>query len=245
MTAVLVHGVVAARDSPELADPSRCVSHGEVAAIVTDTEDSGLRAASALRMHWQVLETAARSATVLPVRFGTAMADDQAVIGELLAPRHDELVSHLAALFGKVQITVKGDFDQGRLMRGVVDASPAIGRLRDRVSGIPEAAAYYDRIRLGQLIAEQVEHARQRCAARVVERLEPIAVAASIERVSSVDAAVNAAFLVEPDHEAEFRAAVEELAREFGGTVDLHCVGPLPPYSFSDIGSPPRNAAWV
>ena len=130
MTPVLVHGVVAARDSAELAAPSRFVNHGEVAAIVTDTEQSGVRAASALRLHWQVLETAARSATVLPVRFGTAMDDEQSVVRELLAPRHDELVSHLAELFGRVQITVKGDFDQGRLMRSVVDGSPAIARLR-------------------------------------------------------------------------------------------------------------------
>ena len=135
------------------------VQHGDVAAIVTDTEESGLRAASALRLHWQVLETTADSVPVLPVRFGTAMADDRAVVEELLAPRHDELVAHLAELAGKVQVTVKGDFDEERLLRGVVDASPAIARLRERVAGVPEAAAYYDRIRLGQLIAEEVEHA--------------------------------------------------------------------------------------
>ena len=199
MTSVLVHGVVAARDELELAAPSRWVRHGDVAAIVTDTDESGLRAASALRLHWQVLETTAGSDSVPPVRFGTAMADDRAVVEELLAPRHDELVSHLAELSGRVQITVKGTFDEERLLRGVVDASPAIARLRERVAGVPEAAAYYDRIRLGQLIAEEVEHARQHYAARVVERLEPLAAATSIERVSAADAAVNAAFLIQQE----------------------------------------------
>jgi len=101
VTSVLVHGVVAARDELELAAPSRWVRHGDVAAIVTDTDESGLRAASALRLHWQVLETTAGSVAVLPVRFGTAMADDRAVVEELLAPRHDELVSHLAELSGR------------------------------------------------------------------------------------------------------------------------------------------------
>ena len=245
MTSVLVHGVVAARDELELAAPSRWVRHGDVAAIVTDTDESGLRAASALRLHWQVLETTAGSVAVLPVRFGTAMADDRAVVEELLAPRHDELVSHLAELSGRVQITVKGNFDEERLLRGVVDASPAIARLRERVAGIPEAAAYYDRIRLGKLIAEEVEHARQHYAARVVERLEPLAAATSIARVSAADAAVNAAFLIQQDSEPEFRAAVDELAHEFRGAVDLRCLGPLPPYSFADIGSPPRSAAWA
>ena len=63
--------------------------------------------------------------------------------------------------------------------------------------------------------------------------------------MSSADAAVNAAFLIEQDSEQEFRAAVEELAREFRGAVVLRCLGPLPPYSFSDVGSPPRSAAWA
>ena len=152
---------------------------------------------------------------MLPVRFGTAMADDRRVVEELLAPRHDELVADLAELAGKVQITVKGDFDEERLLRGVVDASPAIARLRERVAGVPEAAAYYDRIRLGQLIAEEVEHARQHDAARVVERLEPLAVATSIERVSSLDAAVNAAFLVEQERSRSSGARWRSSAREF------------------------------
>ena len=51
-----------------------------------------MRAASTLRLHWRVLEEAAAPTTVLPVRFGTVMADDAAVVDDLLAPRHDELV---------------------------------------------------------------------------------------------------------------------------------------------------------
>ena len=244
MTAALVHGVAAATDRFELSG-ARCVTHGELAAIVTDADPSALRAASAIRQHWRVLEEAAGSATVLPVRFGTVMADDHAVVDELLAPRHDELVSRLAGLAGKVQITVKGEFDEERLMRAVVDASPAVARLRERVRGVPEAAAYYDRIRLGQLIAEAVEDARERCTARVFERLQPLAAAVSRERTSSVHSAVNAAFLVAHDSEPGFRAAADELQREFGEAVQLRCVGPLPPYSFSDIGSEPRAASWA
>jgi hypothetical protein len=243
---VLVHGVVAAADRIELSEPRmRWVTHGQLAALVASADRSGMRAASTLRLHWRVLEETARSVTVVPVRFGTVMADDRAVVDELLAPRHDELVSLLSQLFGKAQLTVKGDFDQERLLRGVVQSSPAIARLRDRVQRVPEAAAYYDRIRLGQMIADDVEGARQRCTARVMERLEPLAVAARVERLSSVEAAVNAAFLVEDAAQTGFRSAVDELERELAGAVHLRCIGPLPPYSFSDIAPAERSGAWV
>ena len=114
-------------------------------------------------------------------------------------------------------MTVKGEFDQERLMRGVVEASPAMARLRERVRGVPEAAAYYDRIRLGQLIADEVEDARERCSARVFERLEPLAAAASRERISSIHAAVNAAFLSRRIPSRTSGPPRTELQREFAG----------------------------
>ena len=174
------------------------------------------------------------TATVLPVRFGTVMAGEHAVADEFLAPRYDELVAELAELAGKVQLTVKGFFEEEALMRGVVERSPAIARLRERVRGLPEAATYYERIQLGQLVAAEVERARERDTELVLERLEPLAVAASrASRPRPLDAAVNAAFLVERDRVDEFSRAVGRLGRELEGRVRLRYVGPLPPYSFA------------
>src|SRR3954462_6592818 len=111
MSEVHVYGIVRSRDSPSVADPSvRQVAHGEVAALVGDIDRDGLLAAKVLRTHWRVLEEAASTATVLPVRFGTVMADDRAVVAQYLEPLHDELVAGLAELDGKVQLTLKGTY---------------------------------------------------------------------------------------------------------------------------------------
>jgi hypothetical protein len=246
MTEVLVHGVVAAADQRALSEPGlRWIEHGDLAALVATVDASGLRAARTLRLHWQVLDEVASTATVLPVRFGTVMADDAAVVRDLLEPRQAELAAVLAELAGKVQMTVKGDFDEERLMRDVVQASPAIARLRDRVRGVPEAAAYYDRIKLGQLIADDVERTRQRCSTQVIERLGPLAAAVSPERVSSINAAVNAAFLVDEGKTDAFKSAVAELEHEFAGELHLRCIGPLPPYSFSDMNPATNTGTWA
>jgi Gas vesicle synthesis protein GvpL/GvpF len=246
MSEVLIHGIVAAADRPELAEPGvRWVTHGELAALVGTVDPSGTRAANAIRLHWRVLEAAASAGTVLPVRFGTVMASDAAVVDDLLAPRQAELASLLADLAGKVQMTVKGEFDQERLMRGVVEASPSIARLRERVRGISEAAGYYDRIRLGEMVAESVERARQAYVGRVSERLEPLTVAVKVEPVSSIDGAVNAAYMVEHVRQVEFRAAVNELDHEFDGAVRMRCIGPLPPYSFADADFAQRRPTWA
>src|SRR5262245_40143035 len=134
MSEVYVHGVVRTADSVDVTSvPVRWIAHGEIAALVSDADDPGRVATNALRRHWRALEEVAVIATVLPVRFGTAMAGDQAVIAEFLTPQHDRLSASLAGLAGKVQLTVKGTYDEAALLRGVVEQTPAIARLRERV----------------------------------------------------------------------------------------------------------------
>jgi hypothetical protein len=246
MSEVHVHGVVPAAERTEIASaPVRRVTHRDVAALVSDVAEDQLMASRVVRLHWRVLEEAGASATVLPVRFGTVMAGDDAVVDDFLAPRHDDLVAGLAELAGKVQLTVKGFFDEEALMRGVVEHSPAVARLRARVRGVPEAASYYQRIELGELVAAEVERARDADTTLVLDRLAPLAVAVSREPPATIDAAVSAAFLVERERVDEFSRAVGELGKELAGRVRLRYVGPLPPYSFAGDDAPAGSAAWA
>jgi hypothetical protein len=246
MSEVHVHGVVPAAERTEIASaPVRRVTHRDVAALVSDVAEDQLMASRVVRLHWRVLEEAGASATVLPVRFGTVMAGDDAVVDDFLAPRHDDLVAGLAELAGKVQLTVKGFFDEEALMRGVVEHSPAVARLRALVRGVPEAASYYQRIELGELVAAEVERARDADTTLVLDRLAPLAVAVSREPPATIDAAVSAAFLVERERVDEFSRAVGELGKELAGRVRLRYVGPLPPYSFAGDDAPAGSAAWA
>jgi hypothetical protein len=248
MSEVYIHGVVTASacgDVEVTTAPARWIVHREVAALVSDADDPSRMASNALRKHWRVLEEVAVRTTVLPVRFGTAMAGDQAVIDDFLAPGHERLSTSLESMAGKVQLTVKGVYEEGALLRGVVERTPAIARLRERVRALPEAASYYDRIRLGEMIAGAVERAREADTMRVLQRLEPLAVATSREAPSSVNSAIDAAFLVERDRIEAFSKGVGELERELGDRVRLRYVGPLPPYSFAEEANVARGEAWA
>src|SRR5919198_474968 len=173
MSEVHVHGVTAAsaRDAIGSAG-ARAIVHRDLAAVASDVAPGQTRAADLMGRHWSVLEAIAQDASVVPVRFGTAMADKQAVVDEFLAPRHDALAGQLAALEGKVQVTVKGTYDEKALMRSIVEASPAVATLRERVRSLPEAAGRNERIRLGELVAAEVGRTRERDAAWLLERLE-------------------------------------------------------------------------
>ena len=229
---VHVHGVVPASDEAPAPEGVRRIPHRDIAALVSDVDAGQPVAAALLRAHWRALEEVATSTTVLPVRVGTVLADDRSVIDDFLAPGHEELAAGLAELAGKVQLTVKGFYDEAALMRTVVEGSPAVARLRERVRGVPEAAAYYDRIELGRLVATEVERARERDTELAVERLAPLAVAVSREPPATADGAINVAFLVERTRIDEFSRAVAALGSELGDRISLRYVGPLPPFSF-------------
>jgi hypothetical protein len=247
-----VYGVVGAGDAPDVDAAGvgekdagiRTVSHGELAAVVSDVEEGPLAAARDLRAHWRVLEEVARETTVVPVRFGTVIVDERALVEDFLAPQSERLAALLEELRGKVQLNVKAFYDEGQLLREVVTASPAVARLRQRVQGMPEAAGYYDRIRLGELVSAEVERRREADSALVVDRLAPLAVAAHKEGASTADMAVNAAFLVESGSVDAFSSEVTKLIEELGDRMRIRYVGPMPPYSFADAevtGSP----AWA
>jgi hypothetical protein len=241
MSDVYVYGVVPASETADLDERGvgsppaevRRIRHRDVAALVSDVEPGPLAAARDLRGHWRVLEAAGAAATVLPVRFGTVLPDDRAVVDEFLAPAHDRLRAALAELAGRVQLTVKATYEEEALMRSVVESSPAVARLRERVRGVPEAAAYYDRIQLGQLVAAEVERARRSDGARILARLEPLAVAARAEPPTAPEMAANAALLVERDHVDDVARTVAELGHELAGRITIRCIGPMPPYSFA------------
>jgi len=222
----------------------RTVRHGELAALVSDLDSEALAAAREVRAHWRVLEEASAGATVLPVRFGTVMESESAVRDRLLEPNAERLVGLLRELEGRVQLNVRGEYDEERLLRAVVSGSPQVAALRERLQTLPDAAGYYDRIRLGELVAAEIERRREEDRAVALERLEPLAVSASTEAVTGTEGAFNLAFLVERGRLDRFSAAVRGLAEEVGERVRIRYVGPLPPYSFADAELTAGEAGW-
>jgi hypothetical protein len=237
---VYVYGVLAASDCAEVKDagvqgsPVRCVKQDGIAALVSDLGGDSLTVAREVRAHWKVLDAASQKATVLPVRFGTVLESEEAVRERMLGANRERIEALLGELGGRVQLTLKGDYEEERVLREVVDESPAVAGMRERLRSVPEDASYYGRIRLGELVAGEIARRRELDSARVRERLEPLAVQVREEQPASAEAAFNLAFLVDRSGVKRFSSEVAGLGKEFGDRVQIRYVGPLPPYSFTE-----------
>ncbi|MEV6025410.1 GvpL/GvpF family gas vesicle protein [Streptomyces sp. NPDC052036] len=223
----------------EPARPVRVLTRGELAAIVSDAPE-GLRPKRRdLLAHQSVLNEAAVGGSVLPMRFGSVAADDDAVTG-VLAQRVEHYLERLDTLAGKVEYNVKASHDQEAVLHRVMSENQDIRTLAEanRKAG---GGSYEDRLRLGEMVAAAVQGRESEDAAQVHSALEPAAEAVSVGP-DSTGWLANVSFLVDRDTSAAFLNAVEEV-RKAHPHLDVRVNGPLPPYSFVEPGPAEPAAA--
>jgi hypothetical protein len=239
---IYVYGVVSTAQSLELPEDgvtnaaTRVVESDGLAAVVSTVPGERLRVRRRdLDAHLHTVERLFEQTTVLPCRFGTVLASEEDVRRHLLEARRDELHRLLEGLDGQVQMNVKAEYDEPEVLREVVASDPRIARLRERAKGLGDAA-YYENIRLGELITEQLSLRRGGDAQRILARLERLATDAVTDEDDAPLLVLKASFLVERKRVDGFDKELEALAKQDAPTMRFEAVGPLPPTAFVSLG---------
>jgi hypothetical protein len=241
-TANYVYGVVRARSKSSAklkginGKPLRLVTSGGLGALTSEVPDGPLEAGrEELLAHSRVLEHAISRGVVLPMRFGVVMATDSSVRQDLLEAHGEELERQLDEMDGKVEVNIKGLYEEQSVLREVLEQNPEVAELRGSLQGKPEDATYYERIRLGELVAELLSEKRMVDQQRVVDRLSQHALAVDEGEPMHERMAVNASFLVDRAQLAEFDRVVDELGSEEAQRIRFRYTGPLPAHSFVEL----------
>jgi hypothetical protein len=216
--------------------PLELVDSGEVAALTSVAPGEYLETGREdLLTHSRVLEATLEQGTVLPMRFGVVVPDDEALRGRLLDGHREELLAQLAEMDGKVEFALKGVYDEEAILREVVAGDREISELRQAIAGKSEAATYYERIRLGELVAAAFAVRQEHDSGLIVDELRPLAVDVRVGEPIHERMAVNASFLVERAGTPKFDRGVDEIGRREAGRIRFRVTGPLPPHSFVEL----------
>ena len=248
-----VYGIMRAPDAASAvaeAEPERrlkSVEHGGLSALVSETPGVELRLRREnILGHADVLQSAFEHGPVLPYRFGTAVADADTVVRDLLAQQSAQLRARLEALEGKAEMQVKAVYAEEPLLRSILAQDPELVRMVRRTQSLPAAATHFERIRIGEAVTGAVEMRSAADRQAVLTALIPFARAHVVSPPNHERSVVNAAFLVERDDLARFDQAVETLSQDRSGEIEFKLVGPLPPYSFGDRDWEAEvRSAWV
>jgi hypothetical protein len=228
-------------------EPVALVRAGSLAAIGSPVMPGPVAADRAsLERHMDVLQQAMEHCSaVLPMRFGVVFPSARAVREELLAARREELEGLLTTMTGLAEVRIRAVYHDDVVLREAVESSDAIRRLRDEVRDRPEAATYYQRIRLGELVAQAVAERQAADAALVRSRVEGLARMVHEGELVHERLAADVALLVERRRLDEIDAAVSVLAAELGERMRFRYIGPLAPHSFVELSMSEEARSWA
>ena len=240
--ALYVYGLMRARDAAAAVDANNtgtrslaAVEHRGLGALVSPMPESEIRLRrDEVLSHADVLQAAFEHGPVLPLRFGSVVEDERAVIDELIGSSAEQLAARLNALENAVEMQVKAVYAEEPLLRSILARDPTLARTVKRMQQLPAAATHFERIRIGEAIAAAVQTRRAVDEHELLSALSPLAIAVSVSEPHHERAAVNAAFLLDRSSLAAFDAAVERLSEARAVDTQFKLIGPLPPYSFAD-----------
>lgn len=238
-----VFGVTGDDGAPDPPDPRRLPDGGAprwlsetgTRALVCDVEpatfevlqqpgSAGLDTLAAVaHAHDEVLAALATATTVLPLRLGTVVPDDDAV-RHLLTAHGDRLRSELGRMAGKAEWSVTVQLSDG--------AEPDDDRAREASSG----ADYLQRRRDALDARSHRGERRRQLAISLHERLALCAQAADTVTARPVDDVapplLHGVYLLADDAVASLERLVADLRAEHPRTV-IEITGPWPPYHFT------------
>jgi hypothetical protein len=198
---------------------------------------SGRRAE--LLSHSEVLNTLAKTHDVIPVTFGTVMRGEPEVVHELLEAQAPWLGHLLQRLAGTVQLNFRATYVQERVLAELVRGNPEIASLRERTRGLPSGVPHPDALRLGRLVADELEATRVEDREALVQVVAPLARELVVRDRADADTVADLALLVDRGSPRDVEARLERVAEEHHERMRMTLTEPLAPFDFV------REESWA
>ncbi len=187
-----------------------------------------------LLAHERVVESVMQGKTIVPMSFGTVFRTDDDV-RELLKSIYVPLKESLGQLDGKVEFGLKVMWDRDRVMEDLKREDHQLRQFQRELARKHVHSTYLGRRRLGRVIDDAISHHLSDAIREIYEALRSTCVASRDNEPIGEKMLMNAAFLVQRQHESTFEEAVTRIARKFGDRLNFKCTGPWPPYNFVSI----------
>ena len=210
-----------------------------LAALISEVDSSGrLGSPDDLRTHREILDATAAEVPVLPLHFGTILASEDAVAKDLLAAHHDEFAAAIDRLEGRTEFQVKGRYVEDAILGEVLSHDKQAAELQEAIQGQDPDAARDARTELGQFLSRAVKARRQEDTRTLMQAMERLCVASVVREPARELDAVHVALLVAADQEPGVKRAIDELAHEWEGRIDVQLLGPMAAYDFAGTAQP-------
>ncbi len=186
--------------------------------------------------HQKVLEEVMIKFNVLPVRFSTISPhdNDEAII-RILTEDYTRLDDLLSKMKGEKELGLKVVAEESKIYENIIQKYDSIRTLRDKLINQPSDKIHYQRVKIGEMVAEALKNEIECYKKQILDILNPIAEDVKITDNYGNLMILNAAFLIKEIKESLFDSAVNDLDKKYGNIMTFKYVGTLPPYNFVNL----------
>ena len=216
------------------------VDHQDIASVVSDSPiqdySSMLKETLGhlLIRHQTIIEKVMKDHTIIPMKFGTFVSDNDEVI-EILRRGYTQFKELFSTVVdGKIELDVAATWnDLNSIMKEIGEEDKKIREFKTEIIKRPPSQTFQDRIKIGMMIKDALDKRRKKEQAHIMNYLKKPVVDFQKHQGMDDKMILNCAFLLEKRKEPDFDLKLEELDKRYKQKVNFRCVGPLPPYSFS------------
>jgi hypothetical protein len=216
-------------------NPVYTIDHKDIAAVVSTIPFKQMESnLNDIVAHQRVVEAARQANTVLPVRFGVILKNEEG-IKKLLASSYRDYRVKLSSLSGKDEIGIKVLLNKSSLkkIKEQAEQSEEIRKIKQEISSAKPGTSYFLKLRLEDAMKNETLMKIDRMVGEINSSLAVAAVDRRLLKNDVGEIVLNAAYLVDRSKISAFDARVKELRERFEREgMTLHRSGPWAPYSF-------------
>jgi hypothetical protein len=192
-----------------------------------------------LEPHNRVLREVMKTTTIIPMTFGH-VARTAAAVEKTLRENREDIEEELDRVDGKVEMSLKVQWDVDNIFEYFLGADPELATLRDEIFGRSQAPVPSEQIELGRQFEERLNHERDEQTERVVESFRPYFSELKVNPPRDEKMVMDLAFLVERGRLKVFEEQVYQVAGTFPNQYIFDYGGPWAPFNFAglDLSAP-------
>jgi hypothetical protein len=219
------------------ADEVYSISYNGISAIVSNSPVI-IYEARRINMitHEKVLEEVMKQFTVLPVRFSTISEhnDDEGIL-RILEKDFQKFDETLNKMDGKKELGLKVLAHETPIYESILEKYDDIRTLRAKLINMPVDKTHYQRMKIGEMVAEALKKETSNFKNLILDALSPIADDMKLNDNYGEMMILNSSFLIKNSSEPLFDKAVNDLDEKYGSFMTFKYVGTLPPYNFVNL----------
>lgn len=211
-----------------------------IAELTKNTEDFPGGTGEILRAHEDVMVALMQESTVVPLKFGTILQDENAVL-KMLQDQEEQFKRLLIKFAGKVEWGLKAYVDKQAFMKYVVQSEQKFIDGKYKIEKLSRGAAYLFSRKWEEEVEEYVTDQFNEVAEEIFQDLEKYAAEAKLNDIlpqkvtgKQQEMILNAAYLIER-HKVEqlYQRGASFMTKHAFMGLELEFSGPWPPYNFT------------